>query len=840
MVSRRGSGSAGAGRRLLAGTCFAALAALSQPVMAQDRAGAEADEGGVEEIIVTARFVTENLQDTPMAITAQTGEQLEAANVTNVGTLGAVIPNLFTVPGDAQSAGTPRIALRGVTQGASSSLAVPPALAIYTDDIYHGTTAGSELDFTDIERLEVNRGPQSTLSGNASIGGSIKLYTKDPQGDGSGYLQIVGGSRKKLGISGAIDIGLTDTLALRASGNFEQQQGHGNRLDFACQMDKNGTPELKGGPASWAGSTPVPYAQPDSAERDCIIGHTGGGKFAVGQVKLRWQPTSEIDVLLTARHREEDLEETPEVVYSFVEPCVTGLYGPQPCATGASNQALHRAALQTFGVVSDNRFVPAPRNGGIRDTYATNCRPLLDISGIPGFPADYPRGFCYDRAKPAHHTLFSGKVAVQLSDSINLTAIAGYTDYANAFTQHSDQSPVGYTISHFENENWQTSGEVRLDGTLFDDRLSWVLGAFKLHMNGQQNNMLSFQTTYQVSKVRGINDSQSGFFHLDYNLTDAWRISGGARYSDTQIAITINNPNSVSVLTPVTSGDKRIDWLISTDYRVTDDILAYASAASGSRPAGLTTIVGTPRQLAPTPAEELISYEAGIKADLFHRRLRTNLTAFYMDYKQLSTAIRGFECRNQPGPVATFFDNAAACAQFPGPPDQVTFNISVGIPAKVRGFEWEITAIPVDGLRIDWNGGYNKFTSGIKTPGQPGYFYPGNHRQPSWNMHANVSYDIESSLGTITPRLGWNWQSQQDFESAPQLQAPRPYFIIAPYSLWNAQIAYEAPDGDWSATLQVNNLANKYYHYQLIETTFNRQTRVAPPREVSLTIRRAF
>jgi iron complex outermembrane receptor protein len=107
-------------------------------------------------------------------------------------------------------------------------------------------------------------------------------------------------------------------------------------------------------------------------------------------------------------------------------------------------------------------------------------------------------------------------------------------------------------------------------------------------------------------------------------------------------------------------------------------------------------------------------------------------------------------------------------------------------------------------------------------------------------MHANISYDFETSAGTITPRLDWNWQSQQDFESAPQLQAPRPYFIIKPYSLWNAQIAYESPDSSWSATFQVSNLANKYYHYQLLETTFNQQTRVAAPREFSLTVRRTF
>ncbi len=61
---------------------------------------------------------------------------------------------------------------------------------MYIDDVYHATAVGSELDLTDVDRIEVLRGPQSTLSGNASIGGAIKIYTADPKGDDSGYLTV--------------------------------------------------------------------------------------------------------------------------------------------------------------------------------------------------------------------------------------------------------------------------------------------------------------------------------------------------------------------------------------------------------------------------------------------------------------------------------------------------------------------------------------------------------------------------------------------------------------------------------------------------------------------------
>jgi len=832
--------------RLLAGSCLAGLAVLAQPALAQDDTAQE-DEGGIGEIVVTARYVEESIQDTPIAITAQTNEQLEAANVTNIGTLGAVIPNLQTTPGHSFSAGTPIISLRGVQQGTSSSLAVPPAVAIYTDEIYHSTTAGSELDFTDVVRVEVNRGPQSTLSGNASIAGSIKLFTQDPKGDGSGYASLGYGSRDHMEASGAFDIGLSPTLSLRAFGHFDKQRGFGNRLDFTCMMDKLGTPELAGS---------IPYLQPDSGKKDCVIGHNGGGTTAVGQVKLLWEPTSDVSLLLTARHREADMEETAEVALTYLPSCVqpTDEYpdgiGPQPCTIAASNQAYYLAAYKAFGVLQDNRFVTPERDGGIYDTYGTNCRPLLDLSGqvaTTGFPSDFPTGLCYEPRKTSEHTLFSAKLHAALTDNVNMTAIGGYTKYSNEFTQQGDQTPLGSILSHFINLDEMYSGELRFDGRMLDDKLQWVLGGFAMKTDGYQNNMISYMTVYQLNSVHGINKSQSAFMHLDYNITDAWRVSGGGRYTHSDIAITIDNPQAVTIVDPVHSTQNRIDWLISTDYKINEDILVYASAASGSRPPGLTTILNSPRQLSPTSDEELISYEAGIKADLLDRRLRTNLTAFYMDYQKLATSVRGTECLNEPGPTATWInadgftqEGVEACKQFPGLPNPVAFTQNVGIPAKVKGFEWEITALPIDGLRLNWTGGYNKFTTSVEPP-NPGAIFPGNVRQPEWNMHADASYDIETEVGTFTPRLDWSWLSKQTWDPGARSHEPDPIYVIDPYSIWNAQLSYRSPDRDWSATFQVTNLADKWYHYQLMVLAgVNQATRVAPPREWKLTVRKEF
>ncbi|MEI9851398.1 MAG: TonB-dependent receptor [Sphingomonas sp.] len=94
--------------------------------------------------------------------------------------------------------------------------------------------------------------------------------------------------------------------------------------------------------------------------------------------------------------------------------------------------------------------------------------------------------------------------------------------------------------------------------------------------------------------------SQSGFLHLDYNVSDRWRVSGGARYTRGQIEYHLDHPPLLTVADPFTSPQKRWDWLFSTDYRIAGDILVYASAATGSRPPGVVTVINTAQQFLPT------------------------------------------------------------------------------------------------------------------------------------------------------------------------------------------------------------------------------------------------
>ena len=106
---------------------------------------------------------------------------------------------------------------------------------IYVDDVYHGLLLGSELDLTDLDRVEVLRGPQGTLAGKNSIGGSIKLFSKKPSEETDGYVEATYGEFNLIKIRAGGNFTLVpDTLYARVSGVSETQDGYMKRLDYAC------------------------------------------------------------------------------------------------------------------------------------------------------------------------------------------------------------------------------------------------------------------------------------------------------------------------------------------------------------------------------------------------------------------------------------------------------------------------------------------------------------------------------------------------------------------------------------------------------------------------------
>ncbi|MET0166451.1 MAG: TonB-dependent receptor plug domain-containing protein, partial [Vicinamibacterales bacterium] len=155
----------------LLGAATAAVAQAPPPPPVQ----AEVEQGGLEEIIVTANKRSENMQDVPIAITALTADEAGKIGVVNGQTLAQVIPGLQL---NRQTNGSTPF-LRGVGNP-STQAGTEPAVAMYVDDVYYGSSAAALSNYNSISRIEVLRGPQGTLFGRNATGGVISVYTKDP------------------------------------------------------------------------------------------------------------------------------------------------------------------------------------------------------------------------------------------------------------------------------------------------------------------------------------------------------------------------------------------------------------------------------------------------------------------------------------------------------------------------------------------------------------------------------------------------------------------------------------------------------------------------------------
>ena len=147
-----------------------------------------AQQSGLDEIVVTARYREENIQTTPISISAFSGEELEIRSIENVEDIGLVVPNAYFRRNASNFGPNNTIGLRGLNQ-VDFSYAFEPTVGIYIDDVYHSTITGSDMDLIDLERVEVLRGPQGTLFGKNSIGGAIRLLSKAPQGDDTGMVR---------------------------------------------------------------------------------------------------------------------------------------------------------------------------------------------------------------------------------------------------------------------------------------------------------------------------------------------------------------------------------------------------------------------------------------------------------------------------------------------------------------------------------------------------------------------------------------------------------------------------------------------------------------------------
>lgn len=205
--------------------CAAGITALATaftaPAMAQDDEADNARRLGT--VNVTAQRVEENLQDTPVAVTALSTEQIEDKQVLNIRDLTAQVPNI-NIATNTGTASAARIFLRGVGEDESRG-AVDQAVGIYVDGVYIGRSVGSLFDVVDLESIEVLRGPQGTLYGRNTIGGAIKLTSVKPQFENSGKVGATFGNYNRQEFKATGNIQLGDRTAARVTAFSRTRDG---------------------------------------------------------------------------------------------------------------------------------------------------------------------------------------------------------------------------------------------------------------------------------------------------------------------------------------------------------------------------------------------------------------------------------------------------------------------------------------------------------------------------------------------------------------------------------------------------------------------------------------
>ena len=726
--------------------------------LALNAAHAQQGSGVLEEVVVTAQFREQGLQDTPLAITAISGEAMRARTQSTLLDVSAQAPSVVMQPSPQGFGNSAQIAIRGIGQD-DFNMALEPGVGIYVDDVYYSTLFGAVLDLLDLERVEILRGPQGTLAGRNSIGGAVRMVSRMPDGTGESVVDVTVGTDERLELRGSTEFTLVpDKLFMRVAGSSKKQEGYMYRLDYGCAHPESGFPA----------ATP---------EVDCVLGTEGGIDSDAGRVILSWLPSDRVDVSFAADvYRANDEPQANTLLYVEEDPGVTygGLvYGP------------------TF--LTDSPFT----------NYTTY--------GVP------ERGMAFEPRNTVDAFGLSGKVEWQMTDNLSLTSITAFRQQTGGFTQDSDGSPLGESMVFQSVEQEQFSQEVRFNHAP-SDRFEYTAGLYYFdaegHLGGRlTSGLLDFLIDDDIPA-----SNRSAFIHTSTSLTDRMNLTVGARYSDEEKSYTFqrSNPNGGPVLLiegivgkSISYDEQRTDYRVALDYAFADNLLGYAQVSTGFRGGGVNPRPFYTNQLVPFGQEELETFEIGLKSDLLDRHLRLNVALYRNDYSdiQVETTTPYFNpaLPVQPDPELPSYNPIEGTV-----PSGVILNAG---DAESQGIEIELT-YNLDRLSIDASYSYLDFeytglspdalASGIGMDMVTPF-------TPEHTASVGLQYDFPlAGGGFVTTRLDGIHRSEVYNEPT------NAYFNhLESRTIYNARVSYLSRSGDWETSVAVLNLTDEIFYHSI-------------------------
>jgi iron complex outermembrane receptor protein len=204
--------------------------------------------GALEEVIVTAQKREENLQETPIAITALTSESIERLGITSFADVAAVSPALSTAPYPSSS-NSLFVFIRGQGVGDPAQITKDGSVGLYVDGLYISRAMATTFDLADIERIEVLRGPQGTLYGRNTTGGAVNIITRKPSGEWGFKEQLSFGNYNAFRSLTTLDLPSAGGLSAKLSFVASQRDGFveniGSSNDYNAAEERGGRIALR-------------------------------------------------------------------------------------------------------------------------------------------------------------------------------------------------------------------------------------------------------------------------------------------------------------------------------------------------------------------------------------------------------------------------------------------------------------------------------------------------------------------------------------------------------------------------------------------------------------------
>jgi len=530
-------------------TSLLAIGMISTPLFAKEAKKDNGAKMAIEEIIVTAQKRSENLQETPLAITAIGGATLREDNISNLQDVGNRTPGMVFA---AFSPGQPEIAIRGIgtkEDGASAS----DSVVVSVDGVYIAARTAQVFDLFDLKRVEVLRGPQGTLSGKNAIGGSINFVTIKPDEDTKVRFRQTVGNYGRFDTAGMLSGQIAKNLFGKVTFSRRKYDGYitnvlkGSKL-FGKKIDDGNTFSYRG--------------------------------------TLRWTPSDSLEIMLTADGADD------HIGGSNREP--VGSRGPlHDCGCASDPMAVNKAlggAGSPFNSLNDVKGFTRRTVQGY-SLIINWDQPWGKITSISAYRKSYFDWLEDSEGLPPSKVFVALNAPGGPGPAFTAAASNGFAfDVADGAIQRDKQ---------YTQETRFTSNS--------DTALNWVAGLFYSHEETNRTETFFFpsiglnigginQPSDMASVQSNRSDSFAAYADGSYEVTDKLTIHAGARWSTEKKNMTAQGIVKsgfgllIKPFAQVAANDRwsNVSWRFVANYQVADEVMVYGSVSTGFKSGGYT------------------------------------------------------------------------------------------------------------------------------------------------------------------------------------------------------------------------------------------------------------